>query len=299
MGLPNATLATYESIGNREDLSDIIYNISPTETPIFSGCETGTAKAVKHEWQTQAIAAADSDNYVLEGDDATTDAANLTTRLDNQCMISDKVGRTTGTQEAIDKAGRSNELGHQKALAGKALKKDMEVLLFGSNVAKVVGNDGTRRRAATILSWLKTNISMGTGAAATPATADGAAIRTDGTQRVFAESQLKTVLQSCFTEGGNPDTIYVGAFNKQAFSTFTGRATPMEDTKSKKIVASVKLYDGDFGELSVVPSRNMRTRDCLVLQTDMWKICYMSGRKFKNIDLAVTGDSERFQMLSE
>jgi hypothetical protein len=301
MSLPTSTLATYESIGNREDLTDMIYNISPTDTPILSAVEVGKATATKHEWQTAALTAADTSNRVLEGDDATTDASNVTVRLDNICQISDKVGRVTGTQQAIDKAGRDDELAYQEVMKGKELKIDMEALLFGAgaNTAKDVGADATARVTAGILCWLKTNISKGTGSAADPSAATGAYVRTDGTQRVFAESQLKSVLQSCWTNGGKPETIFVGGFNKQAFSGFTGRASPTEDTSKKKIVASVTAYESDFGTVKVVPARNMRSRDALVLQTDMWKICYMKGRKFVTIPLARTGDSERFQMLSE
>jgi hypothetical protein len=87
--------------------------------------------------------------------------------------------------------------------------------------------------------------------------------------------------------------------NKQVFSTFTGRATPMEDTKSKKIVASAKFYDSDFGTLEVIPNRFMRARDVLVLQTDMWAVAFLNSRRMVSIPLAKTGDSDRRQILSD
>ena len=235
MALPTGTFATYAAIGNREDLSDTIYRIDPTETPFITMCERENAKAVNHEWQTQALASVDTANAVLEGDDAVTDAATPTVRLGNICMISDKVARVTGTQEAVDHAGRDSEMSYQEMLKGMELKRDMESILL-ANAAKNAGAAATARVTAGIISWLKTNEST---SGTAPTTADGAATRSDGTQRAFQESQLKTVLASCWTNGGKPTIIMVGAFNKQTFSTFTGRSTPMEQATSKKIVATV------------------------------------------------------------
>ena len=299
MTLPTSTFATYEAVGNREDLSDVIYRIDPTDTPAMSGFEREKASAVNHEWQTQALAAVDTGNAVLEGDDATTDAATPTVRLGNICQISDKVARVTGTQRAVEHAGRDDELEYQEMLKGLELKRDMESILVGTNQAKVTGNDSTARKTATLLSWIKTNTAKGGGGAADPSAADGSGTRTDGTQRVFTEAQLKTVLQAVWNSGGKPDTIMVGGFNKQVFSTFTGRATPTEDTKAKKIVAAVDAYESDFGRLKIVPNRFQRARDVLVMQMDMWAVAFLNGRRMVSIPLAKTGDSDRRQMLSE
>ena len=237
MAIPTDAFATYQSIGNREDLSDVIYKISPTETPFLSGVEKVKATAVNHEWQVQNLAAAAA-NHVLEGDDATIDAATPTIRLGNIAQISDKVAAVSGTQQVIDKAGRDNELSYQLALKGQELKRDMEFILL-SNTAKVAGNLTTPRKTASVLSWIGTNDSFGAGVGASPVTLDGLATRTDGTQRAFTEALLKPVLQLIWNEGGNPDTILVGGNNKQVFSTFTGRSTPQEQATSKKIVNTV------------------------------------------------------------
>jgi hypothetical protein len=299
MAVESATFTTYDAVGNREDLSDVIYRIDPTDTPFMTACEREKATAVNHEWHTQALAAVDTSNAKLEGDDAITVAATPTVRLGNLCQISDKVVRVSGTQRAVEHAGRDDELEYQEMLKGLELKRDMESILVGTNQAKAAGAEGsTPRKLASVLSWIKTNTDKGAGAS-DPSAADGTGTRTDGTQRAFKESQLKTVLQSIWNSGGKPDTIMVGGFNKQVFSTFTGRATPMEDTKTKKIVAAVDFYDSDFGRLSVTPNRFMRARDALVLQADMWAVAYLNGRRMLSIPLARTGDSERRQMLSE
>ena len=298
MALPTNTFATYQAVGNREDLSDVIYRIDPADTPFMSAIEREKATAVAHEWQTQGLAPVDTSNAVLEGDDATTDAVTPTVRLGNICQISDKVARVTGTQQVVDHAARDGELAYQEMMKGLELKRDMEAILIGTNQAKVAGDTTTARKTASILSWIKTNTVKGAGGV-DPAAADGTGTRTDGTQTVFTEARLKTVLSAAWTAGGKPDTIFAGAFNKQVFSTFTGRATPTEDTKSKKIVASVDAYESDFGTIKVVPNRFQRARDVLVLQMELWAIAYLPGRKMVSIPLAKTGDSDRRQILSE
>jgi len=298
MALPTNTFTTYSAIGNREDLSDMIFRIDPTDTPFMTGIEKTKATAVNHEWQTQALAAANAANAQLEGDDATADATTPTVRLGNIAQISRKVPQVSGTQQAVEHAGRDNEMAYQEMLKGLELKRDMESILVGTNQAKNTGNATTARNLASILSWVKSNTAKGAGGA-DPSAADGTGTRTDGTQRAFTEANLKSVLSSIWTAGGKPDVIMTGAFNKQTFSTFTGRATPVEDTKAKKITAAVDAYESDFGRLTVTPNRFMRARDVLILQMEMWAVAYLNGRKMVSVPLAKTGDSERKEVLSE
>jgi hypothetical protein len=295
MSLPANAFATFESKGNREDLSDIIYRIDPIDTPFVSGVAKVKATGVNHEWQTQALAAAAA-NAVLEGDDATTDAVTPTVRLGNICQISDKVARVTGTQQAIKKAGRKNEKAYQIMLKSLELKRDMEFVLL-QNTAKVTGDDTTARKTATVLSWIKTNSDKASDGS-NPSTADGLGTRTDGTQRSFTEGQLKTVLAAIWAAGGDPGVIQVAGFNKQIFSTFVGRGTPTIAAEKGKVYASVDIYESDFGTLKVVPNRvGLRTRDALILQMDMWALAYL--RNMTTTQLAKTGDSDSTQILCE
>ena len=297
MTLPASTFATYEAIGNREDLTDIIYRIDPTDTPFMSGIEREKASAVNHEWQTQALAAAAA-NAQIEGDDPTTNTVTSTVRLGNIAQISYKVARVTGTQRAVDHAGRDDELAYQEMLKGLELKRDMEFTLVGTNQAKSVGTDTSARTTASALSWIKTNTSK-SGTGSDPTAADGTGTRVDGVQRGFSESFLKTVLQGIWVSGGKPDTIMTGAFNKQVFSTFTGRATQIEPTSTRKIIAAVDSYESDFGVLKVVPNRFMRARDVLALWMEMWAVAFLNGRRMVSLPLAKTGDSDRREILSE
>lgn len=298
MALPTNAFATYEAVGNREDLSDVIYRIDPTETPFMSGIEKEKATAVNHEWQTQALAAVNTGNAQLEGDAAIADATTATVRLGNICQISRKVPQVTGTQRAVEHAGRDDEMAYQEMLKGLELKRDMEGILVGTNQAKAAGNDTTARNLASALSWIKSNTAKGAGGA-DPSAANGSGTRTDGTPRVFTEANLKSVLQNIWNNGGKPDVIMTGGFNKQVFSTFTGRASPIEDTKAKKIVAAVDAYESDFGQLKIAPNRFMRSRDVLVLQMDMWAVAYLNGRRFVSFPLAKTGDSDWKEILAE
>lgn len=230
----------------------------------------------------------------------TADAATATVRLGNIAQISTKIPRVTGTQRVVDHAGRDDEMAYQEMLKGLELKRDIETTLIGTNQAKVTGNGTTARKLATVLSWLTSNTAMSSaGSPANPTAADGTGTRTDGTQRAFIESQVKTVLSSIWTAGGKPDVIMTGAFNKQVFSTFTGRATPIEETKGKKITAAVDAYESDFGRLKVVPNRFQRSRDVFILQMDMWAYAPLPGRNMVSFPLAKTGDTDRKQILSE
>src|SRR5690242_17596130 len=141
MSLPSGAFATYEAIGNREDLADVIYRIDPTETPFMSGIEKAKATATNHEWQAQNLATASTTNAQLEGDDAASDSATATVRLANRTQIARKVPQVTGTQQAVDHAGRGNEMSYQEMLKGLELKRDMESSLIGVNQAKVTGSD--------------------------------------------------------------------------------------------------------------------------------------------------------------
>ena len=302
MSLPTNALATYEAIGNREDLADIIYRVDPTDTPFMTGIEKAKATAVKHEWQTQALATAQTTNAQLEGDDVSSDAVTVTVRLSNIAQISRKVPQVSGTQQAVDHAGRGNEMAYQEMLKGLELKRDMEGSLIASTSGSNSGSDTTVRRCGSILAWMRTNTNASTTSGTSgvdPTGNDGSGVRTNGTQRAFTEVQLKNTLQSIWVSGGKPECLMTGSFNKQVFSTFTGRASPIEQAATKKITAGVDAYESDFGVLKVIPNRFSRQRDVWALQLDLWAVAFVSGRRMVSVPIAQTGDSVRRLILSE
>ena len=293
MAQPTNTFDTYDSIGEREDLSDVIYNISPTDTPFLSSASKTQATAVLHEWQTDSLAAAVTNNAVIEGDEATADAITATTRLSNSCQILDKVVTISGTQEAVDKAGRASEIAYQIAKKAKELKRDLESTLTSNN-QEVTGGSGTARQMGALGSWIATNDVFGAGGASGSA---GNTARTNGTQRAFTEAQLKSVIKSVWNAGGNPQIIMVGPFNKQKLSGFTGNSTRFDAGADATLYTSVDVYASDFGQTQVIPNRFSRDRDAWVLDMDYWGVAFL--RDFTMHELAKTGDTEKRQLLVE
>ena len=299
MTMATSAFSSFAAIGNREDISDTIYRIDPTDTPFFSGVEKAKASAVNHEWQTQALRSAAA-NAQLEGDDITAVSRTPTVRLGNICQILYTSARVTGTQRVVDHAGRDDEMAYQEMLAGLELKRDIEYNLVGLATAKVSGATTTARKFASVMAWITTNTDKRGGTAADPTAADGTSARVDSaTLSAFTEARLKNVIKKCFDAGGKPTVVMLNSFNKQQFSTFTGRSTPMEQASTKGIVASVDWYQGDFTRAKVVANRQMRGRDCLILQTDMWALAHLPGRNMAAFDVAKTGDADQRAVLSE
>lgn len=282
--------------GLREDLADIIYNLSPAETPFMSNIGRGKASQTLHEWQTDVLAAADTANAQLQGDDVSSfAAASVTTRLGNRTQISRKTVIIAGTVDAVNKAGRDTEMAYQLMKRGKELKIDIESILL-SNQAKVTGNTTTAPKTASVLSWIFTNDDFGTGGASP--TGDGSNTRTDGTQRAFSEASLKTAMESVYTNSSaDLDVLMVGPFNKRVVSTFAGNATRTVDAESKKLVATIDVYVGDFHDVRVIPNRFMRARDALLLNWSYWSLDWL--RPIQPVELAKTGDAEKRMLIGE
>jgi len=293
MAQPTNTFDTYDSIGTREDLQDVIYSISPTDTPFMSSAAREAVRSTLHEWQTDSLAAASTSNAVIEGDDATLDAVTATSRLSNSTQIMDKTVVITGTQEVTNKAGRASELAYQIAKKSKELKRDMEATLL-ANQAEVVGDSSTARKFGSINAWIASNDEFGSNGASGGA---GNTARTDGTQRALTEDFLKTAIKNIWNAGGNPSVIMVGPFNKQKVSGFTGGSTRFDASEDKTLYTSIDVYSSDFGDLEVVPNRFQRDRDLHVLDMDFWALGFL--RDFTMFELSKSGDSEKRQMLVE
>ena len=291
------TFTAHTAIGQREDLTDIIYDISPTETPFMSSIGKTKATAVYHEWQTDSLAAATTGNAAIEGADATSATLAPTVRLGNYTQIIQKTVQVSGTLDTVNKAGRKSEKAYQLAKASSEIKRDLETILC-ANQGRNAGTTTIARRMGSLLSWIKTNTDFGSGGA-DPATI-GVSTRTDGTQRTFTEALLKTVVSEVFVSGGSPKILMVGAAGKQKVSSFAGIAAQRymaPGNTPTTIIGAADVYMSDFGTMSVVPNRFMRTRDALVLDPEYAALAYL--RPFQTNDLAKTGDSENTQLLAE
>jgi len=298
MTMQTNAFATFGAVGNREDLTNVIYNISPTETPFMTAIGKSKAAAVKHEWQKDSLAAASSTNAQLEGDVVAGSTSTPTTRLNNYCQISSKDVVVTGTQESVNKAGRNSEMGYQMAKRSKELKRDMETILT-SNQAGVTGTTAVARKLRGLEAWLRTNTNRETtatsgGTKGKSATADGTTnSAVDATHlRAFTESLLKKVLASVYAAGGDPSILMVGPHNKQNISAnFLGRSQARQMISAESIQAAADLYASDFGDLKVIPNRFQRERSAFVYDPEFASVAYL--RPVFTTDLAKTGDSTR------
>ena len=303
MAIVSNTFTKYDVVGLREDLADVIYNISPESTPFISNMtKRRQVTNTFFEWQTDSRASAGV-NAVIDGDDLSSfTAVSATSRLGNYTMISRKdfiiADNMAGT---LDLAGRRSEIAYQLAKKGDELKRDMEFNMVGVNQAAVAGNNTTARKTASLSAFIRTNTSKGTGGG-DPTVSSGIvnAARTDGTQRAFTETMLKAVVSSVWSEGGEPEILMVGPFNKQAVSAFAGIAAqrymaPADGPSS--IIGAADVYISDFGAISVVPSRFSRERDAYVIDPDLVEMA--SLRPLQSEELAKTGAATKFMMLAE
>jgi hypothetical protein len=299
MAILTNTFTTYTAIGLREDLSDIIYNISPTETPFMTAIAREKSTAVYHEWQTDALEAPNTGNAQIQGDDISAyDAVVPTVRLGNYTQISRKTVVISMTEEAVDKAGRKSEIGYQVAKKGKSLKRDIESILL-MNQARAVGTVGaTPARMASVLAWIHTNVANVVAGGLNPQ-GDGTNARTDGTTPVaFTELMLQTALASVWQNSGDePDFVLVNSNQKTKISAFTGNNTRYVNAEEEKLVNSIDVYVYDFGSVEIKPDRFMRQRDALIINSDLWGLAWL--RPINLVDLAKTGDNEKKMLVGE
>jgi hypothetical protein len=294
-----ATFKTTEAIGIREDLSDVIFNISPEDTPFQSNIGREKCSNTYFEWQVDELAQVDLDNNVAEGADVSTfEEVEPTVRLGNHTQISRKEIKIANTLETVTKAGRRSEVAYQLAKRSAELKRDIEAIAL-SNQAAVAG---VTRKTAAILSWLRTNTNYGTDGADPAAPTNGTPLggRTHGTQRDFTEAMLKDVVQDCWREGASPKILMVGPSNKQTVSSFAGIAAQRYNATGAKpstIIAAADIYVSDFGNLSVVPNRFQRQGDAFVLDPEYASMVYL--RPYKQEKLAKTGDNEKRMLIVE
>jgi hypothetical protein len=307
MAIATNTVTRYDATKSvREDLANVIYNISPTDTVFMNNVGRGKVEQTYSEWQTESLASPDTNNAQLEGDDApAADAFVATNRVGNYTQISRKIAQVSGTVESVGLAGMKSMMGHEMAKKSAELKIDMEAILTG-NQAAVVGNNSTARKTAALGAWLRTNDTFGTGGASPTmsATNDGypqtAAVA--GTARAFAESDLKSLIQSSWTNGGkiNRSFVMVGPFNKIGISAFDGIATRFRDVpagKQAQIIGAADVYVSDFGQVNIVPNRFQPEGNIYLVDPELVDIAYLRG--FRTEALAKTGDNTKRMLIVE
>ena len=300
MAVPSGTYQTYQQIGIREDLSDEIFMISPTETPFLTGIAKTKATNQAHEWQTDALTAAAA-NAQIDGDDASTNTAVPTVRLRNYVQNMTKVPRVSENAQTVNTAGRADEMDYQVMKRGKELKLDLEFSL-SRNSLSTAGGAASASLSGSLESWLSTNktsVQLGTTGSTPGYSGTTVAAPTDSsTAGTLTEAALRSVITACYNSGGTPDTLLVGPSVKNKITdAFTGLATRFREVPSggkAQIISGVDLYVSNFGEFKLVPSRIVRDRNILVLDMKMWKCAFLVP--FTSWELAKTGASYRRQL---
>jgi len=314
MAAPTNTFTSYSSVGTREDLSDVIYDISPVETPVVSAIGRGKASNTKHEWQMDNLSDA-TNTGALEGDDHSGEAIVPTQRLANYCQIFRKDIVVSGTQRAVDTAGRADELEYQIIKKGKEMKRDIEKAILGPYAA-TVGATGSARMLAGMESWLGSASVNGLNynhvskqssatAATTPGFVSSTGLVTDAptdatAQGAITEADLKSVIKQAWDNGGDPRMVVVGSSNKQTISGFSGIAQlqhTVSGTDAAIITGAADVYKSDFGAHRIVPTRQTRDQTVMVLDTDQWGIDEL--RPMQTVEVAKTGDSDKRMFLTE
>ena len=308
MAVPGNTRLTFGGVQIREDLSNIIYNISPMDTPFMNGCGKGTASNTLFEWQKDDLAAAAA-NRKFEGDDPASLAVVEPVKLTNQTQISEKAVQTSGTAEAVDWAGRKSSQAYQLAKRAKEIKRDMELMLTGETV-KAAGAAGVARATGACMTW------MGTAAIGTSNLVDGSAAGVGivnagtgtsvaapaGVDVVLTMTFLNNCVERIFNAGGSPDVIMCDSALKVKMSSLAGSTvadivTNHDKTSPASAINSVDVIVTDFGTFKIVPNRFCLANQLYVLDYDFWSIDYL--RPFQTETLAKTGDSIKQMMIAE
>ena len=266
MAQPSNTFDSYDVKGIREDLENVIYDISPEETPFYSSTKKVKASNTYHEWQTDSLRSSAA-NAHIEGDDT---------------------------------AGRAAEMAYQVLKIAKEQKLDIEKALFDNNKYEA-GSASAARELAGCGAYVSTNVANigGSGGANPTGSVPGNTARTDGTQTVFTQADFDTVMESIWTNGGKPDTVYLSSFQMNKALAFTGYNNQRShiEASSKTVIKAVDIYVTPWGTVEFTPTRENRGRDVWIMQSDMWATGVL--RPTKNTELAKTGDSTKRQVLTE
>ena len=300
MAIVTNTFTTFDAKGIREDLSNIITNIAPEETPYMSNIRKESISNSLFEWQTDTLATAAA-NKQLEGDDVTSfDSVTATVRLQNYAQISRKTIVLSATEEVVNKAGRKSELAYQIAKRSSELKRDQEFTMLNGAIA-ASGSTSVARGTASLQAFIKTNVDMQTNGASPSYTTLPNSSRTDGNVRTFTETILKNVIQQVWTAGGTPKILMVGPVNKQRVSGFAGIASSRFNidggARPATIVGAADIYVSDFGNVTVIAQRFQRERDAFVIDPEYAGVVTL--RPYQQIELAKTGDADKRMLIVE
>lgn len=299
-----AATKSYDLSGNvlREDLADMIYDISPMDTVFMSGISRATARSTTHEWLTDSLVAA-AKNAAIEGDAHSPTARTLPSRLKNYTQITRKDIEVTGTANATNNAGMAKLMAYHTGRAAKEIKRDMEFGLLSSEPASA-GTSVSGRVSAGAEIWiyqdnhLKPNQTTATTSAPTSGFAIGPQV--DGSATAFTSAHLQSMLQQAWSCGGETDVILCGPTLYNTISGFTGIATRFRDVGSRQqaqIIGAADVYVSAYGSHAIKLSRYCASDTVFAFDMSTWGVAYL--RPFQIEDVAKVGDADRKMLLAE
>lgn len=285
------TLVTYDMVGIKEDISNIIKNISPTDVPFQSSIGSESIHQLKHQWQEDSLAAAIGTNAVVQGSDAGSAVFVATVMRDNITQILEKVVAVADTMQVVSTYGRDKELAYQMAKKSKEIKRDFETTLL-SHQTRVTG-DGVSTAGKMDGAYVQVDSTHKFHAADATTTLNPAA------PAAFNETVLLKANQVLYTDGGEAEILMIKPADSLILASLaaaTGRLREL-GADSKKIVNVVNVYVSPFGEQKVVLNRFMPTTDAYMFCPANWKKLVL--RNWFRETLAKTGDSTKVMMRGE
>ena len=274
-----SALKTYDAVGNREDLTDVIAIVAREETPIFSSVEKVQARGTTHEWQTDALTLGSS-NAAIEGADFSFAIPGVRTRVSNNTQIFTKAVEVSGTHMAVDVAGVEDEFAYQMEKRMKEIATDVEeALITGTGNS---GASGTAREMKGLLAFVTSNVETGTGTGS----------------EALTEDMYNDLLQSIWDSGGKPDYTYVNSFQKRQISSFsTSNTRHLEMGGDNMLRNTVSVYESDFGVQRIELDAYMTTSVVAAVERDLLKVAVLRG--ISPQDVATVGDAKRAALVGE
>lgn len=298
--MPTGNFNTQNTIGIREDLSNVITNISPLETPFFSSMRKVPVSGTYTEWQTITLAAAASAgaNAAVEGATATMASGNTTTRIGNRTQIFQKTLMVTSTTMAVNVAGRANEWSFQMQLKSKEIARDIESALITQSAAVAGDVSGDSARQFEGLG-INTSQNATAGFASSNVETLLTTASDTGTRKNLSETTFNNLLSTIWIAGGNPDVVYVNSYNKRVISAFSANQTRFKSVDVSEITlrANVDVYQSDFGIIRLMLNRYVAQSAVVAIESQYWAIGELRPASFSK--LAKDGDSEKGQLITE
>jgi hypothetical protein len=294
------TFDSYDYVNSiAEDISSVISNVTPHETPFYTRTPKTTASSTLHEFLTSSLRSSGT-NAHIEGDETSAEARTQETRNNNRTQIFKNSVLISDTDEGLDNIGKTRRMAYELIQVAREQKLDIEKALFANN-AKVAGNATTARELAGAPAWMITNVNFVSASSGANATGDGSDARTDsGAPTAFSQAKFDDVMQSIWENGGIPDTCYLSSFQmNKAIAGFAGNNNQRANVvaSEERVVNSLSVYLTPWGQVAFQPSRENRSRDVFILQDNMWEVATL--RPTKNVALAKTGDSSQRQITTE